>query len=135
MCFGATLEVEYPRDTWRVRNLGMTGALAHPRFDPIPQPWLKYLAKRWARWRLVSGNTVGTVGAWVKAVTRSAKFLVRPELGIQGLDQVDRPVLELYRAELRVLGDGSHHQRTIGQLGIFLTDAARSATSTAARRT
>ena len=39
---------EYPRDTWRLRNLGIDRARAPPSASRgIPQPWLKDLAKRW----------------------------------------------------------------------------------------
>ncbi|GAA2009222.1 hypothetical protein GCM10009799_41320 [Nocardiopsis rhodophaea] len=38
---------------------------------------------------------------------------------------VHRNVLERYLAELQALGRGEHHQRMVGQLGIFLTGIRR----------
>ena len=55
LAFGRGWDVEYPRDTWRLRNLGISDPIAHVRFGGIPQPWLKDLAKRWCRWRLATG--------------------------------------------------------------------------------
>ena len=46
--FGRGWDVEYPRDTWRLRNLGIHDPIANVRFGRIPQPWLKKLAKRWS---------------------------------------------------------------------------------------
>jgi integrase len=122
LCHGTGWDVEYPRDTWRLRNLGLVGTHTYLRFGKIPQPWMKDLAKRWARWRLTSGISVGSVGTGLLAVTRFAQFLTRPELRVRHLADVDRAVLERYLAELHPLGGGEHHQRMIGQLGIFLTD-------------
>ena len=56
LCYGTGWEVEYPRDTWRLRNLGITTVrVAHVRFGGIPQDWLRDLAKRNARWQLAAG--------------------------------------------------------------------------------
>ena len=59
---GTGWEVEYPRDVWRLHTLpGITTprqaapSAAQLRFDRITQPWLRTLAKRWARLRLTSG--------------------------------------------------------------------------------
>lgn len=125
LCHGTGWDIEYPRDVWRLRNLGITGTLTYLRFDAIGQLWLKDLVKRWARWRLTSGISVGSVGTGVLAVTRFAAFLARPETGVDRLEQINRAVLERYLAELHHLGGDSHHQRVIGQLGIFLTDIRR----------
>jgi integrase len=122
---GTGWEIEYPREVWRLRNLGIEGAMATLRFGTITQPWLKDLAKRWARWRLTSGISVGSVATGLLAVTRFSAFLARPDIGVTRLDQINRPVLERYLAELQVLGGGEHHRRMVGQLGIFLTDLRR----------
>ena len=44
---GRGWDVEYPRDAWRLRNLGVSEGPATVRFTQISQPWLKELAKRW----------------------------------------------------------------------------------------
>ncbi|HUZ51871.1 MAG TPA: hypothetical protein VMU94_05025 [Streptosporangiaceae bacterium] len=53
--------MEYPRDKWRLRNLGIQPGkeVATIDFAPIGQPWLAALAKRWCRWRLSAGLSVG----------------------------------------------------------------------------
>ncbi|MGH3847309.1 MAG: hypothetical protein ACRDS0_38705, partial [Pseudonocardiaceae bacterium] len=80
---GTGWEIEYPRDVWRLHTLaGLTRntgkapeARNHLRFDRITQPWLRELAKRWARLRLSGGLAVGTVVNDVSALTRFSTFL------------------------------------------------------------
>ena len=64
---GAGWETEYPRDTWRLRVLGTARGDAAIRFTGIPQPWLKDLAKRYARWQLSTGLTAATARAGARA--------------------------------------------------------------------
>ena len=59
LCYGTGWDVEYPRDTWRLRNLGITAPHAHVYFGGIPQDWLRELAKRHARWQLAAGLSSG----------------------------------------------------------------------------
>lgn len=56
---GRGWEIEYPHDVWRLAQLGIHARVARLRFDRIPQPWLKELAKRWVRWRLAAGLGAG----------------------------------------------------------------------------
>ncbi len=104
---GIGWDVEYPRDVWRLHRLpGLTlpagkspHARTHLRFDLITQPWLRVLAKRWARWRLSSGLSVATVVADVQGLRRFSAFLA--EAGdAHALADVDREVLERYLAWL-----------------------------------
>jgi hypothetical protein len=71
---GSGWDTEYSRDVWRLRKLGFGG---NPvlRFDRMPQPWLRELAKRWVRWRLTTGQTLGTARAGLHILTRFAVFL------------------------------------------------------------
>jgi integrase len=112
---------EYPRDTWRLPRLGITGTgLAALQFGGIPQPWLKDLAKRWTRWRISTGLSMSSCYHGLRAVTRFAAFAA--QAGIQGLHQADRDLLERYLARLhRELG-GNRRALTehIGQLNTFL---------------
>ena len=55
LAFGSGWDTEYPRDTWRLRNLGIDQPEATISFAEIPQPWLRELAKRHARWQLATG--------------------------------------------------------------------------------
>ena len=75
LAVGSGWDIEYPRDAWRLRNLGITSATATIRFGKIPQTWLKDLAKRWSRWRLAAGTEASGVAAGVRAITRLGVFL------------------------------------------------------------
>jgi hypothetical protein len=49
-CPDSPWEQEYGRDVWRLGKLGIDDCRpAHISFENIPQPWLKDLARRWAR--------------------------------------------------------------------------------------
>jgi integrase len=119
LAYGCGWEVECPREIWRLRNLGLT----HPHvatitFDAIPQPWLRELAKRWARWRLSTGINASTVRAGVRVVARFAAFLPP---SATGLAAIDRALLERYLADLHTaMGGRTAHTHHIGQLNTFL---------------
>ncbi len=121
---GAGWEVEYPRDVWRLRHLGLPtggGAPSHLRFDKIPQPWLNELAKRWVRWRLTTGLGTTAAARCVVAVTRFAVFLASPPVRVDQLAAVDRGVLERYLADLHAeLAGRPVHRTHIGLLNAFL---------------
>jgi hypothetical protein len=88
----AAWDREYGRDVWRLRELGITDrGIAHISFTGISQPWLKDLAKRWARWRLSTGQVAETAALSVLAVRRFAAFLASPAVNVDRLAQVDRP--------------------------------------------
>jgi integrase len=119
---GRGWQVEYQRDAWRLRDLGVeSGCATHVYFDRIPQPWLRELAKRWARWRISSGMGGDVTTAGIRAVTRFSQFLVIASVG-ERLDQIDRALLERYLADLRAeLGARPVHRDHIGQLNTFFT--------------
>ena len=52
LAIGQGWDIEYPRDLWRLCKLGIDQPEATFDFIKIGQPWLKELAKRWARWQL-----------------------------------------------------------------------------------
>jgi hypothetical protein len=114
-------DVEYGRDIWRLRELGVAdGTRAHISFEAIPQPWLKELAKRWARWRLVTGSGVATAATGTTAVSRFAMFLAT--VPVDRIDQLDRAVLKRYLAHLHAtLAGRAVHRNMIGQLSVFFT--------------
>ena len=105
---GTGWEIEYPRDVWRLHTLaGLTRntgkapeARNHLRFDRFTQPWLRELAKRWARLRLSSGISVGTVLGDIGALTRFSAFLGQTAPTVEALAGIDRPLLERYLAWL-----------------------------------
>ena len=84
LAFGRGWHVEYPRDTWRLRNLGIDDPIAHVRFGGIPQPWLKELAKRWCRWRLATGLSAGIPARGARVLTRFAAWLAGPDVNVTG---------------------------------------------------
>ena len=75
LCYGTGWDVEYPRDAWRLRNLGISAPHAHVCFGGISQDWLRELAKRNARWQLDGGLSSGEVTGSARAVTRLGTFL------------------------------------------------------------
>ncbi len=94
-------EQEYGRDVWRLGKLGIDDCRpAHISFENILPPWLKDLAKRWARWRLSTGSGAATAAAGTRAIVRFAMFLANPAGSVDHLGQVDRAVLERYLAHL-----------------------------------
>jgi integrase len=118
---GRGWDVEYPRDAWRLRNLGVSEGPATVGFAGISQPWLRDLAKRWTRWRLASGIGAGTATKGTLAITRFSKFLASPPASVTRLAQVDRELLERYLAVLHAeLAGRNIHAERIGQLASFL---------------
>ena len=55
----------------------MTRSPAQTRFDTIDQPWLRAAVKRWARLRLGSGKTFGSVHVDVRAMLWFSRFLTQ----------------------------------------------------------
>jgi integrase len=118
---GRGWDVEYPRDTWRLRNLGISEGPATVTFTGITQPWLKELAKQWTRWRLSTGTGAGTLTKGTIAVTRFSTFLASPSVNVTQLAQVDRELLERYLADLGAeLAGRNVHAERIGQLNSLL---------------
>ena len=119
-------ETEYPRDTWRLRVLGTAPGDAAIRFTGIPQPWLKDLAKRYARWQLSTGLTAATARAGALGMTRFAAWLASLSEPPAGLDGVDRPLLERYLAVLHAeMGGQQRHQQYVSALSGFLREIRR----------
>ena len=120
---------EYPRDTWRLRNLGITAsasnAIATLRFGGISQPWLKDLAKRWTRWRISTGTSMSACYQGIRAVTRFSAFAARA--GVHGPHQADRDLLERYLASLHreLAGNTRELQGSVGELSTFLLAVRR----------
>ena len=76
LAYGRGWDVEYPRDVWRLRSLGINdGPVATLQFDRITQPWLKDLAKRWIRARLSRRDQLLTRLQRHRRLTRFAEFL------------------------------------------------------------
>ncbi len=121
LAFGAGWDTEYPRDTWRLCNLGTGQPEATISFAGIPQPWLRELAKRYARWQLATGLSASTAGSGARAVTRFADWLASLPEPAGGLAGVKRPLLERYLAVLHAeMGGQVRHASYVGALSGFL---------------
>ncbi len=111
-------DAEYPRPVWQLRRLGYPANETFS-FAAISQPWLTALVKRWLRWRLSTGLHPTTVRRSLGALTRFSGFCER--VGVSGLDQIDRALLERYLADLQANVTGAQQQGVhIGQLHAFL---------------
>jgi integrase len=120
LALGHGWDAEYPRDTWRLRSLGISGPHATVRFGRIPQPWLKDLAKQWTRTRLAGGISTSLACSAVNAISRFGQFLQTPGENVQ-LADIDRGVLERYLAYLSAAVPGVRDRiMHIGQLNMFL---------------
>lgn len=91
-------EAEYPRDVWDLRRLGIDRGPRRLRFDRIPQPWLRALAKRWIRWLLTTKTGPSHAAARLRALTAFAKFLAGPTVQVNALAELSREALERYAA-------------------------------------
>lgn len=122
---GTGWEIEYPRDVWRLHKLpGITIPAGRPcprarlRFDRISQPWLRELAKRWTRLRLIAGLSIGAARGGVDALICFSTFLTLT--GVGTLAGVDRPLLERYLAHVTSQPGGYGMKKTrIGGLNLF----------------
>jgi site-specific recombinase XerD len=85
---------------------------------------LKELAKRWTRWRLITGLEAQTCYRGVRALTRISRFLTAA--GVTGPSGISRDVLERYLADLAAAMVGRRGRRDhIGQIATFLRDVHR----------
>jgi hypothetical protein len=127
---GGGWEAEFDRDVWDLRRLGLRPpstieGTARLRFDPIPQPWLRQLAKRWMRGRLGSGVGNAQVAADLLALTRFARFLAtvtsQRTTSSLTLAEVTRELLERYLAHLATsTASVGWRNKNIGALNRFL---------------
>ena len=126
LAFGSGWEVEYPRDKWRLRNLGIQAGkeVAAIDFAPIGQPWLAALAKRWCRWRLSAGLSAGEAAQGVRVLRRFSAFLAAHAPGA-GPASIDRTLLERYLADLSASLSPSSCQGHVSALSGFLRDTRR----------
>ena len=126
LAFGAGWATEYPRDIWRLCNLGIDKPEATISFAGIPQAWLRELAKRYTRWQLATGLSVSTAGSGARAVTRFAAWLAALPDPPAGLDSVTRPLLERYLAVLQAeMGGQVRHTHYVSGLSGFLKAVRR----------
>jgi len=94
---GVGWDEEYPRDVWLLRRLGYPSRDGQLRFDGIDAAWLRTLTKRWIRWRLSTGISVGAVRSDVRAITLFAQAFPSLQRGPQA---VTRELIEAHLAHL-----------------------------------
>lgn len=122
---GTGWDVEFSKDVWRLYKLpgltlpaGRPCSRSHLRFDRIAQPWLRALGKRWTRLRLSSGPSIGAARRGVDALNSFSSFLT--SVGIDAIDEIDRPLLERYLAFLMSQPGGNDSKKArIGPLNVF----------------
>jgi integrase len=96
---GIDIDDEFASDIWVAARIGLhvTRSPNQTRFDTITQPWLRAAVKRWARLRLGSGKTFGTVHVDVRAMVWFGRFLARHDRhGIGDETAITRDALEAY---------------------------------------
>jgi integrase len=115
-------EAEFPKDVWDARKLGITvRRRSMIRFDSITRPWLKDLAKRWARWRLSTGLTVESAALGTAAIDAFNAFLDITRAPVNGTADIDRALIERFLAYLHARSGGAVSHRTrVGQFNTFL---------------
>jgi integrase len=124
---GGGWEAEYPRDKWRLRNVGIQAdKTATIDFAPVAQPWLSGMAKRWCRWQLSAGLSASHAATGIRAVRRFSAFLARHDAGGTSPASVGRPLLERYLADLSSSGlSPSSRLQHVSALNGLFRDARR----------
>jgi integrase len=122
LAHGQGWEAEYPREVWDLRRVGIVHHQARRiRFDRFPQPWLRELVKRWARWKLTTSVSPVHVARSVTHLARFAAFLASPAGRVGALGELTRQVLERYLAEVARQGGSVRSRRhAIGSVNRFL---------------
>jgi integrase len=116
---------QYPRDTWDLRILGIQNEnVRYLKFGEVPQPWLRDLVKRWARWRLSQDIDPSTLAINLRNLREFALFL-GPDAELAVLD---RARIEAWLAKLRTdWPDADTRRACVASLGVFLRDVHRHA--------
>jgi integrase len=125
---GVGWDNEYDRDVWDLQRVGIQARARMVRFDGIPQPWLRVLVKRWARWKLTTGVSPVHISRSVTHLTRFAVFLdecpapvVAPSTTPRSLAEIDRDAIERFMARIAADGSSLRSRRvSVGALGRFL---------------
>ncbi len=111
---GIDVEAEYTSDIWVAGRLGIhvTRSPCQTRFDTITQPWLRVATKRWARLRLGSGKTFGTVNVDARAMLWFSQFLAGRDIAAGDETVITRDVLEAYLVWIIASGLAPHTSST-----------------------
>ena len=95
---GINVEVEYASDVWVAARLGfhVSRSPNQTRFDTIAQPWPRAAVKRWARLRLGSGKTFGSVHVDARAMLWFSRFLAERDPLTDDESAITRDAIEAY---------------------------------------
>ncbi|MGW0576370.1 hypothetical protein ACWD25_10450 [Streptomyces sp. NPDC002920] len=118
---------QFPRDSWDLRLLDLVNEdCCRLHFGGIPQPWLRDLTKRWARWRPTRGSNPAGLTTSVQAITRLACHFADVDGVDAGPAALNRARIETWFAALQAEGHSKHFRsRAISCVGVFLRDVHR----------
>lgn len=125
---GHDSEDELALDTWRAERLGIVRHRSPTKvhFDRISQLWLRETVKRWARFRLGTGTSFGTICAETQAMGWFSRFLAEQHPNVTGGAGLNRELLEHYLSWLSLSPLGASTRRIyLGFLRTFLEACRR----------
>lgn len=98
---------EFERDVWRLSVVGFTsdgaGSGGRLRFDGIAQPWLRLLAKRFARWRITTGVSYYTLNRDQAALQRLSEAFTAQAGPHAAVADFTRETIEVFMTRLASL--------------------------------
>ncbi|WP_395405669.1 tyrosine-type recombinase/integrase (plasmid) [Arthrobacter sp. UC242_113] len=98
---------EFERDLWRLEVMGFRGRTGQGgtlRFKPVPQPWLRLLAKRFMRWRISTGTSYSQLNRDMTALHRLADAFTEHAGENGAVHEFTRETVEVYLNLLLRLG-------------------------------
>jgi hypothetical protein len=100
------IDAAYAADHWIASHLGVAARRGRgsATFAAISQPWLREAVKAWARRRLATGATFGTVAGVAQTMTRFSRFLAACQPPVETPAALSRALLERYPAWLSQRG-------------------------------
>jgi integrase len=90
---------EFERDAWRLEVMGYrgrTGQQGRLRFNTMPQPWLRLLAKRFMRWRISTGTSYSQLNRDMTALQRLADAFTEHAGASGAVQDFTRESIEVY---------------------------------------
>lgn len=90
---------EFERDAWRLEVMGFrgrTGQQGRLRFNTMPQPWLRLLAKRFMRWRISTGTSYSQLNRDMTALQRLADAFTEHAGASGAVQDFTRESIEVY---------------------------------------
>ena len=103
-------EAEFDLDTWHADRLGIVRRRSPTKihFTPVSQPWLRETVKLWAKFRLGTGASFGTICSEAQAMGWFSRFLAEQHPEVGGGAGLTRGLLEHYLSWLASATLGEH---------------------------